>query len=86
MNRIGTDIGKQLNSFNENLSVYKANRSSRVASISVNPNKKSTGAATISVNSVRHTSRANASGEENRNSDSSSQGETNTRKAKRKCL
>ena len=35
-----------------------------VATTSVNPNKKSAGAATISVNPVRHTSRANASGEE----------------------
>ena len=44
-----------------------------------------TGAATISVNPVRHTSRANASGKENRNSDSS-QGETDMRNAKRKHL
>ena len=74
-------IGKQLNSFNENLSAYKANRSSGVAAISVSPNKKSTGAATISVNPVRQTSRANVSAEENRNSDSS-QGEADKKKAK----
>ena len=61
MNRIITEIGIQLNSFNENLLAYKANQSSGVATISVNPNKKSTGAAAISVNSARHTSRANAS-------------------------
>ena len=85
MNRISTEIGKQINSFNENLSAYKANRSSGVATISVNPNKKSTGTATISVNPVRHTPRANASGEENRNSDSS-QGETDKKKAKRKRI
>ena len=53
----------QFNSFNENLSACKANRSSGVARISVNPNKKSTGGATISINPARHTSRANASGE-----------------------
>ena len=70
MNRISTKIGKQLNSFNGNLSAYKANRSSGVATISVNPNKRFTGAATINVNPVRHTSRADISGEENRNSDS----------------
>ena len=63
----------------------KVNRISGVATTSVNPNKKSIGAATISVNPVRHTSRANASGEENRSSDSS-QGETDMRKAKRKHL
>ena len=44
-----------------------------------------TGAATISNNPARHTSRANASGEEDRNSDSG-QGKTDMRKAKRKCL
>ena len=85
MNRISTEIGKQLNSFSENLSAYKTNRSSGVATISVNPNKMSTGAATISVNPVRHTSRANASGEENRNS-GSSQVETDMGKAKRNHL
>ena len=85
MNRISTEIGKQLNSFNENLSAYKSDRSSGVATVSINPNKKSIGAATINVNYVRHTSRANASEEENRNSDSS-QGETDMRKAKRKHL
>ena len=63
MKRISTEIGKQLNSFNENLSAYKANRSSGVATISVNPNKKSTGAATNSVRPVRHTSRVNANRE-----------------------
>ena len=57
MNRIITEIGIQLNSFNENLLAYKANQSSGVATISINPNKKSTGAAAISVNSARHTSR-----------------------------
>ena len=85
MDRISTKIGKQLNSFNENLSVYKANRISGIATISVNVNKKSLGAGTISVNPVRYTIRANASGEENRNSDSS-QDETDMRKAKRKRL
>ena len=33
-----------------------------VATISVNPNTRSTGAATISINSARHTSMANATG------------------------
>ena len=33
-----------------------------VAAISVNPNTRSTGAATISINSARHTSMANATG------------------------
>ena len=55
MNRITTEIRMQLNSFNENLSAYKANRSSGVAKISVNQNKRSTGAATISVNPARRT-------------------------------
>ena len=36
--------------FNENRLAYKANRSSGVAKISINPNKKSRGAATINVN------------------------------------
>ena len=85
MNRVSTEIGMQLNSFNENLSAYKANKSSGVAIISINPNKKSTGAATISFNPARHTSKAIASGEEDINSDGS-QGETDTRKAKRKHL
>ena len=83
MNRIITWIGMQLNGFNGNLSAYKANRSSGVGTISVNPNKKSTGVATISVNPARHTSRTNASGEEDINSDSS-QGEIDMRKTKRK--
>ena len=61
MKRISTEIGIQLNSFNENLLVYKANQSSGVATIRVKPNKKSAGAAAISVNPARHTSRANAS-------------------------
>ena len=52
MSRISTEIGMQLN---ENLSAYKANRSSGVATISININKKSTGAAAISVNPARHT-------------------------------
>ena len=86
MNRISTEIGMQLNSFNENLSAYKANRSSGVVTISVNPNKKSTGAATICINPARHTTwRANDRGEEDKNSDSS-QGENDMRKAKRKHL
>ena len=85
MNRISTWIGMQLNSFNENLSAYKSNRSSGVGTISVNPNKKSTGVATISVNPARHTSRTNASGEEDINSDSS-QGQIDMRKTKRKRL
>ena len=41
MNRISTEIGKELNRFNENLSAYKFNGSSGVATISINPNKKS---------------------------------------------
>ena len=67
MNIISTEIGKQLNSFNENLSAYRANRSSGVATISVNPSKKCTGAATTSVNHVRNSSSANASGEDQDN-------------------
>ena len=74
----------QLKSFNENLSVYKVNRSLGVATISISSNKKSTGAATISVNPVRLTSRANAS-EEDINCDNS-QGENDMRKTKRKRL
>ena len=85
INRISTDIGKQLINFNENLSAYKANRSSGVATISENSNKRSVGGATISVNPVRHTSRANASDEKDRNKDKS-QVETDMRKAKRKRL
>ena len=85
MNRINTDLGKQLNSFNENLSAYKVNRSSGVATVSDNPNKNSTGAAAISVNPARHTSKDNTSEEKDRNSDSS-QSETDMRKAKKKRL
>ena len=85
INRISTEIGKQLNSFNENLSAYKANRSSGEATISLSPNKRSTGAAIIIVNPPRHTSRANDIGDEDRNSDSS-QGETDMRNAKTKCV
>ena len=85
MNRISTEIGKQLDSFNENLSAYKANRGSGIATISVNTNKKLTRAGTISVNPVRHTSRANASAEENRISDRS-QGENDMKKTKGKRL
>ena len=44
----------QLNSFNENLSAYKANRSSG-STTSVNPSNKSAGAATINVNPARRT-------------------------------
>ena len=69
MNRISTEIGMQLNSLG-------------VATISINPNKKYSGAATISVNPARHTSSwANASGEEDKNSDSS-QCKTDMQKAK----
>ena len=54
-----------------------------VAKINVNPNARSTGAATISINSVRHTSKAHASGRAGHNrylqekyrSDNSSQGQ-----------
>ena len=55
MNRISTAKGMQLNSFNENFSACKANRSSGVATVSVNPSNKSVGAATISVNPARQT-------------------------------
>ena len=79
MNRICSEIEKQLNSFSEDVSAYKANRNSEVATISVNPNMKSTGAATINVNRARHTWRVNTSGEEDKNSDSG-QGETDIRK------
>ena len=77
MNRICSEIEKQLNSFSEDVSAYKANRNSGVATISVNPNMKST--ATINVNRARHTWRVNTSGEEDKNSDSG-QGETDIRK------
>ena len=50
--------------FNENHPAFKANRSSEVATVSVNPNTRSTGAAAISINPGRHTSKANASGGE----------------------
>ena len=69
--RFSTEIGKHFHNFNEDLPAYKANRSSGVATISINPNKKSTVAATISINPARHTSRPKASGEEDRNSNSS---------------
>ena len=52
-----------------------------ISTISVKPNKRSTGSATISVNPSRHNSRANVSGEEDRNSDNS-QGEIYLRKGK----
>ena len=68
INRISTEFRKYLNGFNENLSAYKANSSSRVATVSINSNKRSKKAATISVDSAQHTSRTNASGEEDRNS------------------
>ena len=55
MNRICSEIEKQLNSFSEDVSAYKANRNSGVATINVNPNMKSTGAATINVNRAIHT-------------------------------
>ena len=79
MNRICSEIEKQLNSFSEDVSAYKANRNSGVATINVNPNMKSTGAATINVNRAIHTWRVNTSGEEDKNSDSG-QGETDIRK------
>ena len=85
INRISTEIGKHLNSFNENLSAYKANRSSGVTTISVNSNKRSTEAAIISVKLAKHISKDKASGEEDRNS-GSSYGETDMRKAKRNRL
>ena len=44
--------------------IRKTNRSSEVATISVNPNARSTRAATIRINPARRTSKANASGEE----------------------
>ena len=86
INRISTEFRKYLNGFNENLSAYKANRSSRVATVSINSNKRSKKAATISVNSARHTSRTNARGEEDRNSYSGQLGWNCIRKAKQKCL
>lgn len=86
INRISTEFGKCLNGFNENLSAYKANSSSRVATVSINSNKRSKVAATISVNPARHTSRTNVSGEEDRNSYSSQLGWNCMRKAKQKCL
>ena len=53
------------NGFNENHPAYETNSSSDVATISVNPNTRSTGTDTISINPARHTSKANASeGEE----------------------
>ena len=85
ISRISTKIGKQINSFNDYISAYQAIKSTWVATVSINPNKKSTGTATISFNPARNTSKANASGEEDRNSDSG-QAETDMRKAKRKCL
>ena len=85
MNRISIEIGMQLNSFNENLSAYKANRSSGVATVSVNPSNKSVGAATISVNPARQTPQGPMPVERRIKSDSS-QGETDMQKAKRKRL
>ena len=85
MNRISTAKGMQLNSFNENLSAYKANRSSGVATVSVNPSNKSVGAATVSVNPARQTPQGPMPVERRIKSDSS-QGETDMQKAKRKRL
>ena len=50
--------------FNKNHPAFKTNRSSGVATISVNPNTRSKGATTIGINPARHTSQANASGGE----------------------
>ena len=89
INKISNEIGKKLETFNDSLTAYKANSSTKVATISVNPNKtKAMGAATISVN-PKSTSRANASVEDDGSSSSSHdcKGEdTDTRKGeKRKC-
>ena len=90
MNKISSEIGKQFNNFNENLTAYKVNRNSGEATISVNPNKSiATGEATISVNPI--TSRANARIEDGSSTscDESSQCEKEVkekRKAKRKRL
>ena len=50
--------------FNKNHPAFKTNRSSEVATVSVDPNTRSAGAAAISINPGRHTSKANASGGE----------------------
>ena len=63
---ICNEIGKKLETFNDDLIAYKAKSSTGVATISINPNKtKAMGAATISGNSKR-TSRPNASVEDDK--------------------
>ena len=70
INKISNEIGKKLETFNDSLIVYKAKSSTRVGTISINPNKtKAMGAATISVN-PKSTSRANASVEDDGSSSS----------------
>ena len=55
MNRISTEIGMQITVLMKTFQHIRL-RSSGVATISINPNKTSTGAATIRVNSARNTS------------------------------
>ena len=89
INKISNEIGKKLETFNDSLIVYKAKSSTRVGTISINPNKtKAMGAATISVN-PKSTSRANASVEDDGSSSSThdcQEEDTDTRKDKRKCV
>ena len=72
INKINNEIGKKLETFNDNLIAHKAKSSTGVATIRINPNKtKAMGAATISVN-PKSTSRTNASVEDDGGNSSSS--------------
>ena len=84
INKISDKIGKKLETFNNSLKAYnKANSSTGVATISINPNKtKVMGAATINVN-PRNTARAHTSSEDG-GSSSCQEEATDTRKGKRK--
>ena len=57
-------MGSGISGFNENHSTFRTHRSSGIATISVSPNARSAGATKISINSAKHTSKANASGGE----------------------
>ena len=57
-------MGAGISGFNENHSTFRTHRSSGIAIISVSPNTRSAGATKVSINSAKHTSKANASGGE----------------------
>ena len=90
VNKISNDIGKKLETINDSLTAHKGNSRTRVAIISITPNKaKVMGAATIIINPTI-TSSANASVKDEGGNSSSShecqEEDTDTRKGKRKCV